>query len=66
MARGKDGYSSLLVEPEGGECVEVVSEENGILISAMLRQYFMALAVTHKWSLWGPSLERHWYVVPSN
>ncbi|KAK3986826.1 Metallo-dependent phosphatase-like protein [Cladorrhinum sp. PSN332] len=60
MARGKDGYRSLLVQPEGGECQELVSEENGILISAMLRQYFMALTVTHKWSLWGPSLERHW------
>ncbi|KAK4225275.1 putative 5'-nucleotidase precursor [Podospora fimiseda] len=60
MARGKDGYRSLLVQPEGGECEELVSEENGILISAMLRQYFMALTVTHKWSLWGPSLERHW------
>ncbi|KAK4161367.1 Metallo-dependent phosphatase-like protein [Cladorrhinum sp. PSN259] len=60
MARGKDGYRSLLVQPEGGECEEVVSEENGVLISAMLRQYFMALTVTHKWSLWGPSLERHW------
>lgn len=62
MARGKDGYRSLLVQPEGGECEEVVSEENGILISAMLRQYFMSLTVMDKWTRWGPSMERHWYV----
>ena len=60
MARGKDGYTSLLVKPEGGECEEVVSEENGILISMMLRQYFMALKVLDKWTCWGPSMDRHW------
>ncbi|KAK0736304.1 Metallo-dependent phosphatase-like protein [Apiosordaria backusii] len=60
MARGKDGYNSLLIQSEGGDCEEVVSEENGILISAMLRQYFMALTVMHKWARWGPSLARHW------
>lgn len=60
MARGKDGYKSLLVKPEGGECDEVVSEENGILISMMLRQYFMSLKVVDQWKCWGPSLQRHW------
>jgi 2',3'-cyclic-nucleotide 2'-phosphodiesterase (5'-nucleotidase family) len=60
MGRGKDGYRSLLVQPEGGECEEVVSEENGMLISAMLRQYFMSLTVLAKWKGWGPSLDRHW------
>ncbi|KAM7216589.1 Metallo-dependent phosphatase-like protein [Rhypophila decipiens] len=60
MARGKDGYKSLLVQPEGGECEEVVSEENGILISMMLRQYFMSLKVMDQWKGWGPSLQRHW------
>ncbi|KAL2193964.1 Metallo-dependent phosphatase-like protein [Corynascus similis CBS 632.67] len=60
MGRGKDGYRSLLVQPEGGECEEVVSEENGMLISAILRQYFMSLTVLSKWSGWGPSLDRHW------
>jgi hypothetical protein len=64
MGRGKDGYRSLLVQPEGGECEEVVSEENGMLISAMLRQYFMSLTVLAKWKGWGPSLDRHWYVSP--
>ncbi|KAK0723540.1 Metallo-dependent phosphatase-like protein [Lasiosphaeria miniovina] len=65
MARGKDGYDSLLVQPEGGVCEEVVSEENGMLISAMLRQYFMSLRVMDRWSRWGPSLDRHWHRVGS-
>ena len=60
MGRGKDGYDSLLVQPEGGACQEVVSEENGMLISAMLRQYFMSLKVMGQWKGWGPSLARHW------
>jgi hypothetical protein len=64
MGRGKDGYRSLLVRPEGGECEEVVSEENGMLISAMLRQYFMSLTVLAKWKGWCPSMDRHWYACP--
>ncbi|KAF2138069.1 uncharacterized protein K452DRAFT_301442 [Aplosporella prunicola CBS 121167] len=60
MARGKDGYDSLLVEAEGGTAKEIVSEENGILISMMLRQYFMSLKVLGRWKQWGPSLGRHW------
>ena len=60
MGRGKDGYSSLLVRSEGGEAEEVVSEENGILISMVLRQYFMSLKVLGKWARWSPSLHRHW------
>lgn len=60
MARGKDGYTSLLIKSEGGECEEMVSEENGILMSLMLRQYFMSLRVVGQWANWGPSMERHW------
>ena len=66
MARGKDGYNSLLVEPEGGTCEEVVSEENGMLISAILRQYFMSLRVMDQWKRWTPSLSRHWDRVVSD
>ena len=44
----------------------MVSEENGILISMMLRQYFMALKVMDQWMHWGPSLDRHWGAVVSN
>ncbi|KAL8697898.1 MAG: hypothetical protein Q9201_006867 [Fulgogasparrea decipioides] len=60
MGRGKDGFDSLLVKSEGGEAEEIVSEENGILISMILRQYFMSLKVLGKWRRWGPSLGRHW------
>lgn len=60
MGRGKDGFTSLLVRSEGGEAEEIVSEENGILISMILRQYFMSLKVLRRWRRWGPSLGRHW------
>lgn len=60
MGRGKDGYDSLLVESEGGSAKEIIAEENGILISMVLRQYFMSLKVLGKWRRWGPSLGRHW------
>lgn len=61
-----DGYTSLLSKAEGGSCEEIVSEENGILISMMLRQYFMALKVLDQWKHWGPSMDRHWGGVVSN
>lgn len=51
-----DGFSSLLVKSEGGEVEEIVDEESGILISAMLRQYFMALRTVGQWS----NLSSHW------
>lgn len=60
MARGKDGFSSLLVKSEGGEVEELVCEENGVLISTILRQYFMSLKVLGKWQRWSASLHRHW------
>jgi len=60
MGRGKDGYDSLLVKSEGGEAEEIVAEENGILISMILRQYFMSLKILGRWRKWGPSLHRHW------
>ena len=45
MARGKDGFDSLLYEENGGTAQTVVSEENGLLISALLRQYFTSMRV---------------------
>ncbi|EHA48001.1 flagellar associated protein [Pyricularia oryzae 70-15] len=66
MARGKDGYKSLLIKEEGGTAEEIVSEENGILISMMLRQYFMSLKVLDRWKNWNPSLDRHWDQVKTN
>ena len=60
MGRGKDGYDSLLVQSEGGEAEEIVSEENGILISMILRQFFMSLKVLGRWRRWGPHISQHW------
>lgn len=54
-----DGYKALLVQEEGGEAEELVDEENGMLISTMLRQYFMALRTLGKWKY----LNAHWEVV---
>ncbi|KIE02387.1 5'-nucleotidase, partial [Metarhizium majus ARSEF 297] len=56
MGRGKDGYTSLLVSSEGGSAHEIVDEENGILISAILRQYFMALRTIGQWK----RISDHW------
>lgn len=63
MARGKDGFDSLLVQSEGGKVEEIVSEENGVLISTILRQYFLSLKVFGKWRRMSPSLHRHWGAV---
>lgn len=60
MGRGKDGYDSLLIKSEGGEAEEIVSEENGILISMILRQFFMSLKVLGRWRRWGPHISQHW------
>lgn len=60
MARGKDGFASLLIRSEGGQVEEMVCEENGVLISTILRQYFLSLKVLGKWPRWSASLNRHW------
>jgi 5'-nucleotidase, C-terminal domain len=60
MARGKDGFDSLLAKSEGGEADEIVSEENGVLISTILRQYFLSLKVVGTWGKRNPNLSRHW------
>jgi 5'-nucleotidase len=68
MARGRDGYTSL-VPTEGKEGQppedEIVSEENGVLISAILRQFFLSLRVVDKWAAVkeDASARRHWDAV---
>lgn len=46
MVKGKDGFTALSVE-EGAE--EIVDEENGVLISMIVRQYFLSLKAVGKW-----------------
>ena len=64
MARGKDGFDSLLAKSEGGIAEEIVSEENGILISTLLRQYFLSMKVFGRWRRMA-SLHGHWNGVKS-
>jgi 5'-nucleotidase len=66
MGRGKDGYTSLLIEEEGGTAKEIVSEENGVLISTILRQYFMSLKVLGRWKRWGASLDKKFHGIQTN
>ncbi|KAL7271992.1 hypothetical protein RUND412_005216 [Rhizina undulata] len=47
LANGRDGYDALTKE-EGAE--EVIDEENGVIVSTILRQYFLSLKVLGKWS----------------
>ncbi|EAU39585.1 conserved hypothetical protein [Aspergillus terreus NIH2624] len=66
MGRGKDGFASLLVQSAGGEIEEVVDEESGVLVSTLLRQYFLSLRVMGKWQRWSKSMARHWTTVHKN
>ncbi|KAL3447193.1 hypothetical protein BJX65DRAFT_295851 [Aspergillus insuetus] len=66
MARGKDGFTSLLVKSEGGEVEELVDEESGTLISTLMRQYFLSLKVMGRWQHLGKSMTRHWADVQKN
>ena len=61
-----DGYTSLLIEEEGGVAKELVSEENGVLISTILRQYFMSLRVLGKWKRWGKSMNSKFLSIQTN
>ncbi|EAW07037.1 putative 5'-nucleotidase [Aspergillus clavatus NRRL 1] len=66
MARGKDGFTSLLVKSAGGDVEEIVDEESGVMISTILRQYFLSLKIVGKWQRWSKSLSRHWAQVHQN
>jgi hypothetical protein len=72
MARGRDGYTSLVPAPPPGGTAgeisedEIVSEENGVLISAILRQFFLSLRVVDKWAATvaeDAGARRHWDAV---
>jgi len=47
MARGKDGFESLNVKT--GNAEEIVNEEHGVLISMIIRQYFLSLKIVSRW-----------------
>jgi 2',3'-cyclic-nucleotide 2'-phosphodiesterase (5'-nucleotidase family) len=60
MVRGKDGFTSLMLEGQGGSARSIVSDENGLLISMILRQYFMGLKTLGRWRKWSEQMGKHW------
>jgi hypothetical protein len=52
----------LLVKSEGGDVEEIIDEESGILISTMLRQYFMGLRSVGQWK----NISEHWVRLAQN
>ncbi|KAI5845791.1 Metallo-dependent phosphatase-like protein [Morchella snyderi] len=47
MTSGRDGYEALTIGQDGIDYI--VDEENGVLITLILRQYFLSLKVMGKW-----------------
>ena len=66
MVRGKDGFTSLMLEEDGGHARSIVSEENGVLINMLLRQYFMSLKVLGKWNRWSKDMGKAWGGIQDN
>lgn len=56
----------MLTQEHGGPTEELVSEENGPLISMLLRQYFMALKTFDKWKHSSPSMDKQWSKIVSS
>ena len=55
--QGGDGFAMLKCKDEEEY---LVNDENGHLISQLLRQYFMSLRVMGKWKRWSEHLGNHW------
>ena len=57
-----DGFETLCMENSGGTAEEVVPDEYGLLISMILRQYFMSLQVLSGLSTfsWGTGMASTW------
>lgn len=54
MARGKDGFESLRYG--NGDVEEIINEEHGVLISMIVRQYFLSLKIVSRWKRGGSIL----------
>jgi len=61
--QGGDGFGSLKTTERGGRTTYLVDEENGHLLSMLLRQYFMSLKVLGRWKNWNSDLGHHWGTV---
>jgi len=51
MARGKDGFETL--RAGNGDVEEIINEEHGVLISMIVRQYFLSLKIVSRWKRGG-------------
>lgn len=63
MSAGKDGYHMLTDIAHGGKAKVVVCGEAGLMLSTLVRQYFMSVKVTGQWQQWSKSMEEHWQKV---
>lgn len=66
MARAKDGYQSLLAKSEGGVAEEIVNEEEGIILSTILRQYFLSSKVIGAWDRMSPASATKWKYISAS
>ena len=66
MVRGKDDFTSLMLEGKGGTAKSIVSDENGLLVSMILQQYFMSLKILGKWRQFGKGMDEHWKKVQTD
>ena len=58
-----DGFETLKMESAGGDAEEILPDEYGILLSMILRQYFMSLQVLSNISgnfAWGKGMASTW------
>jgi 5'-nucleotidase len=44
---------------DGGTAESVIDEENGHLLSMIMRQYFMSLKILGRWKKWSPTMGKH-------
>ncbi|THY42898.1 5'-nucleotidase [Aureobasidium pullulans] len=63
MVKGGDGYTCLRTQLQGGSTTSIVDEENGILVSMLLRQHFLSSMTVGRWKHWGAALGHHWGTV---
>lgn len=65
LAAGKAGYEALKGRRDGGDLVEVIDEENGVLVTGLIRQYFTWIQITDAFmgmSSGSKAQENHRYV----
>lgn len=60
MVRGRDGYASLMLEGHGGSARSIVRNESGMLLSVIMRHYFMSLNALEKWKRGDVQMKHRW------